>query len=231
MAPRFEPPMTPYALAQLIDHTLLKPDATGDGFLQLCDEAREYDFFSVCVSPMWVAESVKRLEGSPVVVATVCGFPHGNSCTPTKAAEARLLAEQGAREIDMVLPVGALIEGRADYVRDDIRAVVEACSATDAHVKVIFECALLSDEDKQLACQLSEAAGAHFVKTSTGFASGGATVPDVRLMREMVGDRLGVKAAGGIRDLATAQAMIAAGANRLGCSASIAIVKELEAQQ
>ena len=222
--------MTPYELAQLIDHTLLKPDATRDGFLKLCDEAREYNFFSVCVSPMWVAESVKRLEGSRVVVATVCGFPHGNSCTPTKAAEARLLAEQGAREIDMVLPIGALKAGSADYVREDIRAVVEACHASGAHVKVIFECALLNDQEKRLACQLSEEAGAHFVKTSTGFASGGATAADVKLMREMVGDLLGVKAAGGIRDLATAQAMIAAGANRLGCSASIALLQELEAQ-
>lgn len=222
--------MTPQELAAFIDHTILKPDSTRAQVETLCDEARQYGFFSVCVAPAWIATCVRSLQDSPVKIATVVAFPHGNTLSSAKAAETHLAIEAGAHEIDMVLHVGALKSGDSESVRQDIAAVVEAASGK-ALVKVIFETSPLTDDEKRLACKLSEDAGADYVKTSTGFATGGATIADVSLMREMVGQRLGVKASGGIRDLQTAQAMIAAGASRLGCSASVAIVRELAESQ
>lgn len=222
--------MTPQELAALIDHTILKPDSTRAQVEILCDEAKQYGFFSVCVAPAWIATCAQNLEGSPVKIATVVAFPHGNTLSSAKAAETRLAIEAGAHEIDMVLHIGALKSGDADGVRRDIASVVEAAQGR-ALVKVIFETSSLTDDEKRRACTFSEDAGADYVKTSTGFASGGATIQDVSLMRAMVGQRLGVKASGGIRDLQTAQAMIAAGASRLGCSASVAIVRELAESQ
>jgi len=219
-------------MAALIDHTVLKPEATQDQVEKLCAEAREYTFATVCVAPTWTALAASLLKGTPVGVATVVGFPHGNTLSQVKAIETTMVVEAGATEVDMVLNVGALKDGNEDLVRADIKAVVEAAEAAGgAGVKVIFETALLTDAQKATACRLSEEAGADFVKTSTGFASGGATTADIALMRGAVGDRLGVKASGGIRDLATALAMVEAGASRLGCSASVAIVEELRAQE
>jgi deoxyribose-phosphate aldolase len=212
-------------LARIIDHTCLRPDATARDIERLCDEAVRYAFHSVCVASSRVAVSVERLEGSGVVVCTVAGFPHGNTVTEAKTAEARLAIEAGAREVDMVMAIGALKDGDDARVHDDIARVCDAVHAVPgALVKVILETALLSDDEIVRACRIAEAAGADFVKTSTGFASGGATVEAVRLMRTTVGDCLGVKAAGGIRDAATARAMVDAGATRLGTSASVAIV-------
>ncbi len=215
-----------HELAGMIDHTLLKPDATGADFARLCDEAIEHRFCSVCVPGSWVAFARGRVAGR-VKVAAVVGFPHGNARANVKAFEAWQAIADGADEIDMVMQVGRLRAGERDAVADDIAAVVKAADdATDgaAVVKVILETALLRDDEKRAACTLAMEAGAHFVKTSTGFSGGGATAEDVRLMRSVVGDRLGVKASGGIRTAADARAMIAAGANRLGCSASVAIV-------
>ncbi len=206
-----------------IDHTLLAADATKDGITKLCNEAREYKFASVCVNSCWVKLSAELLKGSGVNVCTVVGFPLGAMATKAKAYEAECAVEDGADEVDMVINIGALKDGDYKTVEDDICAVKKACG--DKLLKVIIECCLLTDEEKVKACELSEAAGADYVKTSTGFSKGGATAEDVALMRQTVGDRLGVKAAGGIRDRATAEKMIASGASRLGCSAGIAIVK------
>jgi deoxyribose-phosphate aldolase len=214
-------------LARLIDHTLLKPEATLAQIEQLCDEARRYIFFAVCINPVYVRLAARRLAGCAVVVCSVVGFPLGATTTAVKVYEAQQALAEGAREIDMVMHVGALKAGVHTRVQEDIAAVATACRAGSALLKVIIETVLLSDEEKAVACQLAQAAGADFVKTSTGFAAGGiATVEDVRLMRRTVGPRMGVKAAGGIRSYADALAMIEAGASRIGASASVQIVEQ-----
>jgi deoxyribose-phosphate aldolase len=215
---------TPPHLAKLIDHTLLKPDATASEIDQLCDEARQYGFAAVCVNPTWVRRCADRLRGSDVVVASVAGFPLGASVPEVKAAEARRALRDGAREIDMVINIGALKSGDHALVRDDIARVSDACHEVGAKNKVIVEAALLTDEEKVVAARLAKQARADFVKTSTGFAAGGATAYDVALLREAVGPSMGVKAAGGIRTLADVEKMVAAGATRIGASAGVKIV-------
>jgi deoxyribose-phosphate aldolase len=219
--------LTPAAVAAMIDHTLLKPEATSADIRKLCAEARENKFASVCVNPGQVALAASELQGTDVKVCTVVGFPLGASTTTIKAAETGDAIANGAGEIDMVINVGALKDGDYAKVQQDIAAVVEA--AGDIPVKVILETGLLTRDEKIKACELSVAAGADFVKTSTGFGKGGATVEDIALMRETVGPDLGVKASGGVRDFATAEAMIAAGATRLGCSAGVAIIAGMPA--
>jgi deoxyribose-phosphate aldolase len=210
-------------LARMIDHTLLKPEATADQVRKLCQEALTYNFASVCVNPTWVALAAELLKDSPVKVCTVIGFPLGATTPEAKAAETADAIKNGATEVDMVLNVGALKSGMDDLVLRDVKAVVEAARGK-ALVKVILETCLLTDEEKVKACQICKEAGADFVKTSTGFGSGGATVHDVALMRRTVGPDMGVKASGGIRDFETAKAMVEAGANRIGASASVNIV-------
>ncbi len=214
----------PRDLAPYIDHTLLRPDATAGDIDELCDEAIEYRFAAVCINPTWVRRAADRVRGTGVAVASVIGFPFGASTPEVKALEARRAIRDGAREIDMVINIGALKSGMHDQVREDIERVSDACHESGALNKVIIEAALLSDEEKVIACHLAKEARADFVKTSTGYASGGATVYDVALMRETVGPRMGVKAAGGIRTTEDAQDMIAAGATRIGASAGIRIV-------
>jgi len=215
-------------LARMIDHTLLKPDATYDQITQLCSEAREHGFFSVCVNPTWVPVCVRLLGGSDTKVCTVTGFPLGASMPDVKAFEAWKAIEHGAAEIDMVINVGALRSRDLEPVARDIHSVV--CIAhPGAIVKVIIEAVLLTDEEKILACLLSKESGADFVKTSTGFAGGGATVHDVELMRRVVGPVMGVKAAGGIRTYSDAESMIKAGATRIGASAGIRIIQDARA--
>lgn len=209
-------------LAGLIDHTLLKPDATEQDVRKLCAEAKQHTFASVCINPSWVALCAQLLAGTPVKVCTVIGFPLGATTPTAKAIETRDAIANGAGEIDMVINVGALKSGNDELVRQDIEGVVQAAYGK-AIVKVILETALLSKEEKIKACLLAKMAGASFVKTSTGFSSGGATVEDIALMRATVGAEMGVKASGGIRDRATAEAMVAAGATRIGASASVAI--------
>lgn len=211
-------------LASVIDHTLLRPEARAAEIERLCEEAATYGFATVCVNSSWIPLCTERLLRSPAKVCTVVGFPLGAACTEAKAAEAHWAMEQEADEIDMVLHVGQLKGGNRFYVGKDIEAVVRA--AGSCQVKVILETGLLSRDEIIAGCEIASEAGAHFVKTSTGFGPGGATAEDVRLMREVVGDRLGVKASGGIRDRATALRMIEAGATRLGTSASVAIVTE-----
>ncbi len=210
-------------LAKYIDHTLLKPESTKAQVDKLCAEAVEYKFYSVCVNSTWVAHCARKLRGTGVKVCAVVGFPLGAMDSRAKGLETRYAVENGASEIDMVINVGALKSGDLKTVEEDMRAVLRACRQTTV-MKVIIECALLTDAEKVLACQTAKKAGAHFVKTSTGFASGGATVQDVALMRRTVGPEMGVKAAGGIRSTEDARAMIQAGATRLGTSAGIAIV-------
>ena len=212
------------ALAQLIDHTLLKPEATREQIDRLCHEALEYRFASVCVNPTHVGRCAELLRGSDVKVCTVVGFPLGATTTAVKAYETRQAIDDGATEIDMVINVGALKSGDFDAVQADIAAVVDTAHAAGALVKVIIETALLSDEEKAAACRLAQAAGAEFVKTSTGFGPGGATVEDVALMRRVVGPEMGVKASGGVRNYTDVLAMVAAGATRIGASAGVAIV-------
>ena len=209
-------------LARFIDHTLLKPEATREQIENLCREAIEYEFFAVCVNSVYVPFCAELLGGSPVKVCTVVGFPLGASSSEAKAFEASDAAAKGADELDMVINIGRLKSGEYAAVHDDVRGVVDA--AAGRPVKAIIETALVSDEEKVIACLLARAAGASFVKTSTGFAASGAKIEDVRLMRASVGPRFGVKAAGGIRDTGTAVKMLSAGATRLGTSASIAIV-------
>jgi deoxyribose-phosphate aldolase len=213
-------------IARMIDHTLLKPDATPQQIAQICAEAREYGFAAVCVNPVYVAQAAALLLGSATVVCSVAGFPLGATSTAVKVFETRQAIADGAREIDVVISIGHLKYGDNDHVLHDIRSVVEAAHTGGAICKVIIETALLTDEEKRRACLLAVEAGADFVKTSTGFASGGATVEDVTLMRAVVGDRARIKAAGGIRTLADAHAMIAAGAARIGTSSGVAIVRE-----
>ena len=220
--------LSPQQVAQLIDHTILRPDTTHADIEQLCREARQCKFYSVCVNPTWVSFARQALEGSGVKVCCVVGFPLGAQPPETKAMEARAAIRQGAKEIDMVINVGALKSGDDDLVLRDIRGVVEACRDGSAKSKVILETALLTNEEKARACELTVKAHADFVKTSTGFSSGGATVEDVSLMSRIVRDKgLGVKAAGGVRSLADLLKMVAAGATRIGTSSGVKILKEV----
>ncbi|MCX6026742.1 MAG: deoxyribose-phosphate aldolase, partial [Chloroflexi bacterium] len=209
-------------------HTLLKPDATQDQIAQLCFEARKYGFASVCVNSAHVKLCADLLKGSGVAVCTTIGFPLGATPTDVKVFEAQQAIRDGACELDMVINVGALKSRDYELVRGDIAAVARACHAGNAILKVIIEAALLTDEEKVIACQLAKVAGADFVKTSTGFGPSGATPEDVALMRRVVGPSMGVKAAGGIRTYADAQKMIAAGASRIGASASVKIIQGAE---
>jgi len=213
-------------LASMIDHTLLKPEATTAQFEQLCDEARRFGFASVCVNPARVKLCARLLQGSPVRVCAVVGFPLGANLPEVKALETQQAIRDGATEIDMVINIGALKDKDTLLVARDIAAVVSAAHAAGALVKVIIEAALLTDEDKVTACRLAKDAKADYVKTSTGLGPGGATEHDVALMRQTVGPEMGVKAAGGIRTLQDAQKMIEAGATRLGASASVKIMAE-----
>lgn len=221
-----EPADSAGELAHYIDHTLLKPEATREQIAHLCDEALQYGFASVCVNPVWVSEVAGRLRGSRVATCSVVGFPLGATPAEVKAFEARRAIFDGAVEIDMVIHVGGLKSGLDRAVEDDIRQVVEACHSGRAICKVIIETALLEEDEKVKACVLAKNAGADFVKTSTGFSKGGATIEDVALMRRVVGAEVGVKAAGGIRDLETAQKLIEAGATRIGASVGVKIVRE-----
>lgn len=213
-------------IASLIDHTLLKAEATAPQIEQLCKEAAEYKFASVCVNPAWVALAAKQLDQSEVKVCTVIGFPLGASTSETKAFETTDAIEKGAGEIDMVLNIGALKSGQEDVVKADVEAVVNAAKGK-AIVKVILEICLLTDEEIKLASRLSKEAGADFVKTSTGFSTSGATVEAVRLMRETVGPDLGVKASGGVRSLEDVEKMVEAGATRIGASSGVQIMQGL----
>lgn len=217
--------LTKAAIAALIDHTLLRPEAVESSIRTLCDEARRYGFASVCVNPYWVELAAAELSVSAVKVCTVVGFPLGANMTAIKVAETEAAIRAGAQEIDMVLNIGELCDGNHEAVREDIRAVVEAAHAGGAIVKVILETALLSDAQKIVACSIAQLAGAEFVKTSTGFGPGGATVHDVALMRAAVGAEMGVKASGGIRTLEDLKNMVAAGATRIGASAGVKIVE------
>jgi deoxyribose-phosphate aldolase len=219
------------AVAAMIDHTLLKPDATRTDIETLCREAAEYRFASVCVNPTWVSTCARLLAGTSVKVCTVIGFPLGATTSDTKHFETRRAIFDGAREIDMVVNVGALKSGDLRLVERDIEAVTFPCREAGVISKVIIETALLTDDEKVTACTLSKAAGADFVKTSTGFASGGATAADVALMRRVVGSEMGVKASGGVRDLEGVKAMVAAGATRIGASAGVRIVQESRGHQ
>ncbi len=212
----------PADLARMIDHTILKPDATADQVRHICAEAIEHQFFSVCVNPVFVPLVARTLAGSGLVTCSVICFPFGASATASMVAEAAWAVGEGAMEIDMVIHVGALKGGDHRAVRADIAAVRQACGP--ALLKVIIETCLLTDEEKRIACRLAAEAGADYVKTSTGFGGGGATVADVALMRAVVGGALGVKASGGVRDYPTALAMVRAGASRIGASASVGIV-------
>lgn len=214
------------AIARLIDHTLLKADAMPDQIAQLCMEARTYGFASVCINPAHVKLAADLLAGSTVKVCTVIGFPLGANLPEVKVFEALDAMDKGASEIDMVINIGALKSRDYTLVARDIRGVVEVCQARGALVKVIIEAALLSDEEKVAACLLAKEAGADFVKTSTGFGPGGARLEDVALMRRTVGPEMGLKAAGGIRNLADAESMVKAGATRIGASAGVRIVQE-----
>jgi deoxyribose-phosphate aldolase len=213
------------AIAALIDHTILKADATRAEIVKVCREARQYSFASVCVNPYWVPLVRAELAGSPVKVCTVVGFPLGATSTESKVAETAAAVRDGAQEIDMVINIGALRSGDRDAVLSDIEQVVRTSHRGRAIVKVIIETSLLKDEEKVLASQLAKQAGADFVKTSTGFSTGGATAHDVALMRAAVGPEMGVKASGGVRTLDDLRAMTAAGATRIGASASVKIVE------
>ncbi len=219
------------SVSGMIDHTLLKPDATRADIERLCREAAEFHFATVCVNPTWVATAARLLRGSGVAVCSVVGFPLGATPADVKNFETRRAIFDGATEIDMVINIGALKSGDLRTVERDIEAVVEPCRQCSVISKVIIEAALLTDDEKITACTLAKAAGADFVKTSTGFASGGATVADVALMRRVVGAEMGVKAAGGVRDLAGLKAMVAAGATRVGASAGVKIVQESRGQK
>jgi deoxyribose-phosphate aldolase len=216
---------TPGNIASYIDHTLLKPEASEADILKVCAEAAEYHFKSVCVNPLWVKTVKTALKGSGVLTCSVIGFPLGATPTDVKTFEARGAVLDGADEVDMVINIAAARAGDKGALVDDISAVAEAVHASGAILKVIIETVFLSDDQKVLACQAAVEAGADFVKTSTGFNGGGATAADIALMRRAVGPELGVKASGGVRSLADAQAMIAAGATRIGASSGIAIVK------
>ena len=221
----------PGGVASMIDHTLLKPDATRKDIETLCREAAEYRFASVCVNPTWVALCALLLQGSGVKVCSVVGFPLGATTADTKHFETRRAIFDGAREIDMVINIGALKSGDLRLVERDIESVTVPCRESGVLSKVIIEAALLTDDEKVTACTLAKAAAADYVKTSTGFGPGGATAADVMLMRRVVGEEMGVKAAGGVRDLESLKAMVAAGATRVGASAGVRIVQESEGKQ
>jgi deoxyribose-phosphate aldolase len=210
--------------AKMIDHTFLKAEATKEQIVNLCEEAREYGFASVCVNPVWVKTAAEKLKGSDVKVCTVIGFPLGASTTAVKVIESENAIQNGAEEVDMVIAIGLLKSGEYEEVEADICAVVDAVK-TRALVKVIIETSLLTEEEKVLACEISLRAGADFVKTSTGFSTGGATVEDVALMHKIVKDKAGVKASGGIRDLKDLKSMAEAGATRVGASSGVRIMK------
>jgi deoxyribose-phosphate aldolase len=210
--------------AKMIDHTLLKTDAQKKDLDKLLLEAKKYNFMSVCVSPIWVKYAAEQLKDTNVKVCTVIGFPQGATPTEVKVFETKNAIENGATEVDMVIPVGVLKDKDYIAVENDIRAVVEAAKSK-ALIKVIIETCLLTDEEKIMACKLSKSAGADFVKTSTGFSTAGATVKDIRLMRETVGEQMGVKASGGVRSREDADAMIKAGATRIGTSNGVKIVE------
>jgi len=211
-------------LAKLIDHTALAAGTTKEKIVKLCEEAKQYQFASVCVNPTWVAVAAEQLKGTGVDVCTVIGFPLGASTPESKAFETKDAIQNGATEVDMVINIGALKDGNVEFVLRDISAVVEAAKGK-ALTKVIIETCLLTDEEKVTACKLAVEAGADFVKTSTGFSTGGATVEDIKLMRETVGPDIGVKASGGVRSREDALNMVDAGATRIGASSGIAIVK------
>jgi deoxyribose-phosphate aldolase len=221
----------PAGVSGLIDHTLLKPDATRAQIEELCREAAQFKFATVCVNPTWVAACARLLAGSGVGVCSVVGFPLGATTADVKGYETRRAIYDGAREIDMVINVGALKSGDLRTVERDIEAVAQPCRESGALSKVIIEAALLTDEEKITACTIAKAAGADYVKTSTGFGPGGATAADVALMRRVVGADMGVKAAGGVRDLEGLQAMVAAGASRVGASAGVKIVQQARGEQ
>ncbi|GAS82194.1 DeoC [Paenibacillus amylolyticus] len=216
--------MTTPQLAKMIDHTLLRADATQSEMAKLTEEAKQYQFASVCVNPGWVAYAAEQLQGTGVDICTVIGFPLGASTSETKAFETKDAIAKGATEVDMVINISALKDGKDDYVEQDIRAVVEA-AAGKALVKVIIETCLLTDDEKVRACQAAVRAGADFVKTSTGFSTGGATPEDIALMRRTVGPDVGVKASGGVRSLEDMQKMIEAGATRIGASSGVKIMQ------
>ncbi|WP_432363993.1 deoxyribose-phosphate aldolase [Sporosarcina sp. UB5] len=213
--------------AAYIDHTLLKADATKEEIIQLCEEAKTYSFASVCVNPAWVKTAAEILTNSTVKVCTVIGFPLGASTSTVKAFETKNAIENGAEEIDMVINIGALKSGDDEVVKKDIEAVVDSAKGK-AIVKVIIETSLLNDQEKRKACELTRAAGADFVKTSTGFSTGGATVEDVKLMRGVVGPEMGVKASGGVRSFDDMKQMIEAGATRIGASSGVQIMQGLQ---
>jgi len=221
----------PEGIAMLIDHTLLKPDATRQQIEELCREAAQFKFATVCVNPAWVALCARILAGTGVGVCSVVGFPLGATAADVKGYETRRVIFDGAREVDMVINVGALKSGDLRVVERDIEAVTTPCRECGVLSKVIIEAALLTEDEKVTACTLAKAAGADYVKTSTGFGPGGATAADVALMRRVVGAEMGVKAAGGVRDLESVKAMIAAGASRVGASAGVKIVKEARGEQ
>ena len=211
-------------IANMIDHTILKAVATKEDVKKLCNEAKEYNFFSVCINPANIEFAKKELEGSSVKVCTVIGFPLGANTSEVKAFETKDAIKKGADEVDMVINIGALKDKDYDYVLNDIKAVVDAANK-EALVKVIIETCYLTDDEKKIACELSVKAGADFVKTSTGFGTGGSTPEDIKLMREVVGPNIGVKASGGVRNQEDAKAVIKAGCSRIGASASVAIAK------
>lgn len=213
-------------IASKIEHTDLKPDATIDDIIKLCDEAKQYKFFGVCVNSQYIKLAKERLKGTNCKVVTVVGFPLGACISAVKAEEARQAINMGADEVDMVMAIGLLKSSKYEEVKKDIEGVVNA--AKGRPVKVIIETALLSNDEKRKACELTKEAGALFVKTSTGFSKAGAAVEDIKLMRSVVGNKVGIKAAGGIRDYSTAISMINAGADRLGCSASVVIVTDMK---
>lgn len=222
---------TPQAVAALIDHTLLKPEATQADIARVCEEAREFGFASVCINPYWVRFAAGELADTKLPVCTVIGFPLGANKTPTKIAEAELALAQGATELDVVQNIGALRSGQLDVVRDEIDAMAQLTKSRNAILKVILETCLLTDEEKIAACRIALEARADFVKTSTGFSKSGATVEDVRLMRQTVGDLAGVKASGGIRTFDDLRRMVEAGATRIGASSSVAIVRGLSSSE
>jgi len=215
-------------IAKYIDHTNLKPYATKEDIIKLCEEAKKYGFYAVCVNPYRVKLAKEQLKDTNVKVASVIGFPLGATSTEVKVFEAKKALEDGADELDMVINIGALKDRDYDYVKRDIEEVVRVAHEKGAIVKVIIETCYLTDEEKEMACKLAMEAGADFVKTSTGFGRGGATVKDVKLMRKVVGDKLGVKAAGGIRTYEQALEMIKAGANRIGTSSGVKIVEGIK---
>jgi deoxyribose-phosphate aldolase len=214
-------------IATLIDHTLLKPEATEQDIARVCHEAREHSFATVCVNPYWVRFTAAELQNSDTKVCATIGFPLGANTTEIKVAEAAVAMEDGASEIDMVVNIGTLVSGNSQQAEEEIGNLAELAHESGALLKVILETYLLDDAQKKLGCEIAVRAGADFVKTSTGFSKGGATTADVRLMRQTVGDRAGVKASGGIRTLAALRDMVAAGANRIGTSSGVQILAEL----